>query len=350
MRRDAETLNRRQTVATLIVAVMVTLASYAATAAPEPPTELGATVRLDEQTGVYWEPEADARTYNLYKGRVTVGAGWIYNHVCLEIDMPDTTYLDPAQPAIGELFYYLVSKQNPHGEGPLGDDSFGNARPNPEPCLDLDEDGVADNIDNCPEVANPTQLDTDMDGLGDTCDDDDDNDGLTDLEEELLGTSPVNPDTDGDGLTDAEEVLIWGTDPLSGDTDEDSISDSVDNCPVLYNPAQTDTDQDGFGDDCDNCPLTASASQLDYDGDTLGDDCDNCPLLPNPDQTDSNGNGVGDICEIGLFSTIIDAGGGECVGLDYHIDYLSLGQVVTGEAVGTNYSIENGFVNGATGE
>ena len=48
--------------------------------------------------------------------------------------------------------------------------------------------------------------------------------------------------------------------------------------------------------------------------------------------------------------TIIDAGGGECVGLNYHIDYLSLGQVVTGEAVGTNYSIENGFVNGATGE
>ena len=35
---DAETLNRRQTVATLIVAVMVTLASSAATAAPEPPT------------------------------------------------------------------------------------------------------------------------------------------------------------------------------------------------------------------------------------------------------------------------------------------------------------------------
>ena len=328
----------------------VALASAAAIAAPDPPTELGATVRIDDQPVVSWEPEADARTYNLYKGRIPAGSGWIYDHVCLVIGAQETTFLDLVRPAVGELFYYLVTKENQHGEGPLGDDSFGNPRPNAEPCLDFDADGVADNIDNCPDVANATQLDTDMDGMGDACDEDDDNDGLSDLDEELLGTSPVNPDSDGDGLTDAEEVLIWGTDPLSGDTDEDTIADPADNCPLLYNPTQTDADEDGFGDDCDNCPLTASASQLDYDGDTVGDDCDNCPLISNPDQTDSNGNGTGDICEVGLFSTVIDAGGGECLGLDYHIDYLSLGQVVTGMAVGTSYTVENGFVNGATGE
>jgi hypothetical protein len=326
------------------------VAVVAAMAAPEPPTQLGPSVRLDVPTGVFWQPEADARTYNLYKGLVRPSSGWVYNHVCLVIETPDTAHIDPARPAVGELFYYLVAKENQHGEGSLGDDSFGVPRPNAEPCLDVDGDAVADNIDNCPDAANPTQLDTDMDSMGDACDDDDDNDGLTDLDEELLGTSPVNPDSDGDGLTDAEEVLIWGTDPLFGDTDEDTISDLTDNCPVIYNPTQTDVDQDGFGDDCDNCPLTASTSQLDYDGDTVGDDCDNCPLDSNPGQTDSDGNGTGDICQVGLFSTVIDAGGGECLGLDYHIDYLSLGQVVTGLAVGTTYTVENGFVNGATGE
>lgn len=345
---NARQCRLRRAVALLIAAAAV--ASATAMAAPEPPTELAATIRVDEQTGVFWQPEADARTYNLYKGRVPADAGWVYDHVCLAIEMLDTNYIDPAQPAVGELFYYLVTKENQHGEGPLGDDSFGAPRPNAEPCLDADTDGVADNIDNCPDVANATQLDTDMDGMGDACDEDDDNDGLTDLDEELLGTSPVDPDTDGDGLTDGEEVLIWGTDPLSGDTDEDTVSDSTDNCPVIYNPTQTDADQDGFGDDCDNCPLTPSTSQLDYDGDTVGDDCDNCPLVANPDQADLNGNGVGDICEVALFSTVIDTGGGECLGLDYHIDYLSLGQVVTGMAVGTSYTIENGFVNGATGE
>lgn len=338
----------RRVLALLIVAAALTTTHVLA--APEPPTELGATVRLDQQTGVFWQPEADARTYNLYKGRVTTNTGWAYNHVCLTIGMLDTFFEDPTRPAVGELFYYLVTKENQHGEGPLGDDSFGDPRPNAEPCLDFDGDGFSDNIDNCPDVANPTQLDTDMDGLGDECDDDDDDDGLSDLDEALLGTSPTNPDSDGDGISDGDEVLFWGTDPLSGDTDEDTVSDPVDNCPIVYNPLQTDTDLDGFGDDCDNCPLTPSASQLDSDGDTVGDDCDNCPLVANPGQTDSNGNGIGDICEVALFSIVLDSGGGECLGLDYHIDYLSLGQVAAGVAVGTNYTVESGFVNGATGE
>ena len=46
--------------------------------------------------------------------------------------------------------------------------------------LDGDGDGVADDDDNCPNVANEDQTDTDGDGEGDACDSDDDDDGVDD--------------------------------------------------------------------------------------------------------------------------------------------------------------------------
>ncbi len=111
-------------------------------------------------------------------------------------------------------------------------------------CVDDDRDGdqVANEVDNCPNLANAAQDDADGDGIGDFCD----------LE------------LDGDGIPNA-----------------------TDNCPTMYNPGQSDIDTDGLGDLCDD----------DIDGDAVAPAEDNCPLVYNPDQKDLDQDGIGDACE-----------------------------------------------------
>ncbi len=137
----------------------------------------------------------------------------------------------------------------------LADGTYGIYRA--DPLGDLDGDGVDDEFDNCPSVANPDQLDTDGDGLGNACDDDDDADGLSDADEAVFGTNPLDPDSDDDGMLDGAEVLAAdGTgcpDPLTADSDGDSLSDGAE-ITMDTNPCDVDTDGDGVSDGDDPLP------------------------------------------------------------------------------------------------
>ncbi|MBV1882751.1 MAG: thrombospondin type 3 repeat-containing protein [Pseudomonadales bacterium] len=106
---------------------------------------------------------------------------------------------------------------------------------------DGDQDGIPDNQDNCPSVANGGQEDWNGNLIGDACD----------------------------------------------DTDSDTVMDDIDNCITTSNTTQADQDGDLVGDACD-----------DSDGDGVLDDTDNCVSTPN-DQADYDGDNIGNACEIG---------------------------------------------------
>jgi hypothetical protein len=94
---------------------------------------------------------------------------------------------------------------------------------------DADMDGFNNVIDNCPNIANSTQIDFDSDLQGDACDNDDDNDGTPDA----LDAFPLNPSE-------------------SHDQDFDGVGDNADNCTTISNAAQTDSNANGLGDACEN--------------------------------------------------------------------------------------------------
>lgn len=156
-------------------------------------------------------------------------------------------------------------------------------------CPDTDGDGVLDKVDKCPGLAG--------NGTADGCPDTD-GDGLIDTEDQcpkLKGAAMTHgcPDFDGDGIVDDLDLCpdAKGSALLSGcpDTDGDGISDIKDNCPNERGPKDNfgcpmaDSDGDGILDKDDTCPTVKGSKMLsgcpDGDNDGIADKDDNCPTV-----------------------------------------------------------------------
>ena len=136
---------------------------------------------------------------------------------------------------------------------------------------DSDNDGIIDDIDNCPSIANEDQADNDSDGEGDVCDSDDDNDGTNDEDDAFPFDDTESLDTDSDGIGNNEDE----------DDDDDGFLDDSDPQPIIANVFAIDSDGDGVADSIDDYPTDATkqysgSADLDGDGWSNDDEVDYC--------------------------------------------------------------------------
>ncbi|MFN7964068.1 MAG: alpha-amylase family glycosyl hydrolase [Acidobacteriota bacterium] len=188
---------------------------------------------------------------------------------------------------------------------------------------DLDGDGVPDQNDNCPVVANADQQDTDGDADGNACDCAPSAAGVSqppgsigaslrlsgaslswaratqghvsNIYRGLIdGAFAFNDDCWRAGLSSTATIdnelpaagaafyyLVAGANRCG----ESSLTHATSGCTL----APADTDGDGLDDRDDNCTVISNAALTDQDHDFVGDACDACPLDPT---NDLDGDGV----------------------------------------------------------
>jgi hypothetical protein len=264
------------------------------------PSDIPGSLRLDKTAGgtLSWVRGPQGPVSHVYRGDFVYGSAWVYNEVCLAAGLSGVESIDPAVPAAGSAYYYLVAGVNSCGEGAAGRSSAGVAIIPAASCTggagDADADGVDNLQDNCPGVMNVTQIDSDIDFVGDACDNCSaiSNADQLDGDGDLIG-DVCDPDNDNDGLVNGMDNCPAAPNVTQSDADGDGVGDACDGC--------TDTDGDEFGDAGfpNSCPPDSFPSdpENDADADGLGVDEDNCPLDFNPTQSDEDEDGLGEACD-----------------------------------------------------
>lgn len=189
----------------------------------------------------------NAETFNAFNGSAPLG-------VVLDVKLTEAFYLSP------KIEYRIGFTENRNNFMPGIGAKFllGSGKK----VEDRDQDGVPDEVDNCPDQAG------------------------------LAGLNGC-PDRDGDGIADGQDACPdrAGSKAMNGcpDSDGDGLADNQDTCPNEFGPAENngcplqDSDQDGVTDDKDQCPntpgLVALAGCPDSDSDGIPDDRDACPKV-----------------------------------------------------------------------
>ena len=182
--------------------------------------------------------------------------------------------------------------------------------------------------------------DGNTDGAGDcTPEDDDEGDGRDAIF--------CPEDSDGDGIADELDNCPDTSNPDQADTDEDGVGDACDNCPLAANPGQEDADTDGVGDACDNCVDVPNADQADADSDGIGDLCDTCNDV---DEDGYGDNAFGlDTCDLDCDDTDPDVNPGAtevCNGVDDDCEGGIDEDDVCSSACASPLTCSDGFVAG----
>ena len=202
---------------------------------------------------------------------------------------------------------------------------------------DTDGDGVADERDNCPNMANAGQVDIDQDGKGDVCDEDN---FVCPLEGKTAGVDFVSdklvvifPASDAFGTIENTIRMLGGSLEKLGYFLIDSIPNGVyatgaefglSAPPFIFDASLYRT---SAGRQCSDLNTLRSADKVsgfcylptqtsaqcfwvanrrliladsvgvsDYDHDGIFDVIDNCPENPDPDQRSAPGNLIGEVC------------------------------------------------------
>ncbi len=163
---------------------------------------------------------------------------------------------------------------------------------------DIDNDGVLNEVDMCPN--SPKGSIVDIQG----CPADSDLDGLTDDDEiGKYGTDPKKSDTDGDGLTDKAELDTHKTNPNVADTDGDGLSDGDEVKRNKTNPLDSDTDKDGLIDGNEVKMHKTDPLANDSDRDGLLDASEVNTYKTNPLDQDTDRDGINDAVELNTYKT-----------------------------------------------